>query len=376
MLRGTYLALNGEDGFERHLIPALARTSANTVLAAYEAVRAGSEEITVMIRRSEDYGDTWGDPIEVTPPGSDFATKAHGCPSFVVDQITGGIYLMTSIHMEASHIGGVDEAFPSWRNSLEISLFYSQDDGRTWAPRHAKTQINARHPWVAHAATPGHGMQITSGTWTGRLIQPTLVENPDGSTSFVCVCSDDEGMNWWAGNPLVSEQESASVIQLADGNLMLRTRSGFDDDYGMNAYSYDGGRTWSAAEHWEADPDTIFSDMYERAFPNIEADRPEAHVWAQAYLQRHEGGFKGYIRVTEDDFKTWPHTMFLADGLQMWPDAVMFPEKRLLIGICTEHKGVHAWQIPYDDLGIGEMARGWMSSAEEQDQFLSERGLL
>ena len=95
---GVLIRDSGWDGVNTYRIPALARTNAGTLIAAYDARRLNASDlpgnIDVACSRSFDGGKTWK-PMQaaIDIKGEDEAKEGVGDPSILVDPQTGRIWI-------------------------------------------------------------------------------------------------------------------------------------------------------------------------------------------------------------------------------------------------------------------------------------------
>ncbi|BAS15842.1 sialidase [Arthrobacter sp. Hiyo8] len=87
------LAVRGTGGYRQYRIPALAVSTAGTVLAAYDG-RPNLDDlpnpIDLLLRRSTDNGRSWEEQ-RVVRSGS--GLNGYGDPSLLVDAVTGRIFM-------------------------------------------------------------------------------------------------------------------------------------------------------------------------------------------------------------------------------------------------------------------------------------------
>ena len=126
----------------------------------------------------------------------------------------------------------------------------SLDDGVTWAaPKEITTDVKLA-AWGWYAIGPCHGIQISKGTYKGRLVIPCdNIERGTGRKGYSHVIySDDNGENWKLGGvtpPISVNPNESTVAELADGSLMLNMRVSNNNNLRMKSVSTDGGITWS-----------------------------------------------------------------------------------------------------------------------------------
>ncbi|MDQ8168493.1 MAG: argininosuccinate lyase [Gemmatimonadota bacterium] len=222
-------------------IPALAVTTAGTLLAAYDARPAMADvpsNIALVLRRSADGGATWSERVVVR---SDTAPYGFGDPSFVVDRVTGRVFLFHAASVAQGFMGSRTGHRDDDPQILHADVSWSDDDGATWRHRRLTSMIKDT-TWGGLFATSGAGIQLQQGAHAGRLVQPYVIRMA-GATYGASLLSDDHGATWRMGalvGPGVDENE---VVELADGTVQLNARA---TPYRLVAASRDGGAHYGA----------------------------------------------------------------------------------------------------------------------------------
>ncbi len=220
---------NGE--FPR-LPVAVAATNGDIVAVA--SIRMGSiaDNASSMLRAavSSDGGSTWQQhPI---------STQVNGVepgPVGVVDPATGQIQV------------------------LGAHRYTSDDDGRTWTSRPLVVRPNEAGV-VGELNSPAAGIALRTGPHAGRLVVMCRVALPDSVRSPIplplqwldwsdttnCVLySDDHGETWQTSQTVQTHVGEGGVVELADGSLYMSSRTYSFDGRRSEAFSYDGGATWT-----------------------------------------------------------------------------------------------------------------------------------
>jgi len=240
----TVLFDKGDAGYGCYRIPAIVKTKAGTLLAFAEARRAwcaDSQEIDLVMRRSEDDGRTWS-ATQTVLSGTDTdpnAVATRGNPAPIVDYETGRIVLLSTM----------DPGTTSRPRTPYVQ--FSDDDGKTWSTaRNIGDQIDDP-AWGWYATGPVHGIRLTRGTHAGRLVAGTNYDNGAGQNAGQLVYSDDHGVTWHKGaTDLRSDAtpQEISVVEKVDGGVYAgaRNNAGTSGASRMAAVSNDGGQTFSA----------------------------------------------------------------------------------------------------------------------------------
>lgn len=241
-------------GIECFRIPVITQTSKKTLLAFAEGrfySSGDSDHIGTWMRRSEDFGETWGKPIKVWDDS--VATQGNPCPIIDGDRIHLLLTFNEAESKEEDILRG--EAPPR----LPFYTF-SDDDGLTW--RKPRLLSGARkETWGWYATGPAKGLKLSKGPRKGRLIAPC---NHSDLTSFdphhpyKCyeshiLYSDDGGNTWMRGPSMQPFSNESTIAELSDGSLLYLMRHE-DLEIRFASISLDGG------DSWENLPFPTFSD--------------------------------------------------------------------------------------------------------------------
>ena len=305
----TDVFTSGQEGYHTYRIPALVATPGGTLLAICEGRKTGRGDhgdLDLVLKRSTDGGATWG-PLELIHEEGGTAKVTIGNPCPVVDQSTGVLWL------------------PFTRDNDRVLVTSSSDDGKTWTrPRDITADVKLKD-WTWYATGPGNGIQLTQGKFKGRLVIPCdhrvggTKEDKDGwdhaGRSHV-IYSDDHGQTWKLGGATDFAMNECAVVELADGTLLLNSRSYRGKACRGVSLSNDGGAKW---EPTTDDPVLVESVC-------------------QASLIRHSSGVlvfsnpavpKGRTRLTvrlsTDEGKSWPHARLLCEGSSAYSSLAELP---------------------------------------------------
>ena len=260
---GTYSRSNSR-------IPTLLVLPNGTLLAFADRRYEGSGDIEgddktkveVWCKRSEDNGNTWKDPVRVTPQTSGLKTS-HGDAGVVYDKTTG--------HILALVIGQNGLWYGTPEDSSHIWVVRSTDEGRTW-----ETPVDITHfilgkdcpdpvrkNWGAGFVASGNGTQLSSGRLIFSIaVRTTSVADgkKSGQTQNFALFSDDGGYTWQLSDnsPTANGQkgesgltgygDEAKITELSDGRLYMQIRPNNSPTWHRRiSYSYDQGKTWSPA---------------------------------------------------------------------------------------------------------------------------------
>jgi len=240
----TVLFNKGDAGYGCYRIPAIVKTKTGALLAFAEARRTwcdDSQEIDLVLKRSDDDGRTWS-AAQTVLAGSDTDPNApvtRGNPVPIVDQETGRIVLLTTM----------DPGTTSYPRTPYVQ--FSDDDGVTWSTaKNIGSQIDDPE-WGWYATGPMHGIQLTRGAHAGRMVAGTNYDI-DGKDAGQLVYSDDSGETWHKGATDLRTDgqvpQEISVVEKVDGGIlaMARNNAGGPGASRMTAVSNDGGETYTA----------------------------------------------------------------------------------------------------------------------------------
>lgn len=235
-----------------------ADSSTEPLLLAFCEGRADSAsdsgQIDVVLRRSEDGGNTWGDlQVVSSTPG-----MTCGNPVPLVDETSGAIVLITvrnpaNVTEDQLRARGSESAA-----RRRVWLQRSHDRGTTWSPATEITDQVSRDDWGWYATGPCHGITLRHSGRRNRMVVPAnhtlrsatpknLASGQDSGGH--CFFSDDGGIQWHLGYVFDTLDDKINVnetcvVELADGKLIFNARNHCDTSPArVRAVSYDGGQS-------------------------------------------------------------------------------------------------------------------------------------
>jgi sialidase-1 len=324
-------------GYKLYRIPGIVVTKAGTLLAYCEARRdatADYGEITTMLRRSTDGGETWDKPRQIAHAGS----RIEGNPSKKPGE--GGEHEQTVNNPIAIADADGSVHFLYCVNYEHAFYMKSTDDGATFgAPVDITPVFETFKPevaWTVIATGPSHGIQLARGAHAGRLLAPVWISfgprGHHGPSVVATIYSDDHGVTWKRGDvaiPTSDQLESIGepiLVELSDGRVMINARNNSKTSRRVVAISPDGVSGWSAPTFddalWEPNcaagitnvpgqPGTlVFSNPH-----NLKVDEAGKPIPGGQGRRRNLA-----IKVSRDDGKTWISNRTLEEGTAAYSD--------------------------------------------------------
>ncbi|MFJ5956938.1 exo-alpha-sialidase [Paenarthrobacter sp. NPDC092416] len=336
------LAVRGVGGYRQYRIPALAISTRGTVLAAYDG-RPNLDDlpnpIDLLLRRSLDNGQTWGEQQVVRTGGG---LNGYGDPSLLVDAETGRIFMFHAAGTHAGFFEAVTGLEPD-QDVQHADVSFSDDDGVTWQHRRLTAQLKLAADGITGLfAAAGQGIQMHTGPLKGRLVQQYVLL-VDGNIMAASAYSDDHGETWALGDligpgPSGAGPNENKVACLDDGRLLLHSRA---TPHRLSAVSHDGGQTWDPLQPVPALPDPSDNGSLVRfdGLPNVTSLAGEETAgWLLAsnnqdtHLRRNT-----VLSLSPDNGATWPAKLLLCEGSSAYSTAARLPDGN--IGVLYERQG-------------------------------------
>ena len=142
----------------------------------------------LVVRRSEDGGKRWSEPITIANPG----WQGGGV---TVDEKSGHILAF----VEDRYVG-------FWPDETTLTIYRSKDHGKSWQPQdehRIKPDKNGNIPSMGVAE---HGITLRHGKHKGRLLRPardySVSDHPPHHAKMynTAIYSDDGGKSWTTSN--------------------------------------------------------------------------------------------------------------------------------------------------------------------------------
>ena len=236
--------------YRYYRLPSIAVSARGTVLVACEGYLteggdwAGSH---ILLRRSVDGGTTWLPP-QLLATAAEGQTEKNPMATAQKFGVPGAITFDNAV-LIADRDGSVHLLYCV--EYMRCFHMRSDDDGRTFTPA---VEITAAfdtfqndYPWKVLAVGPGHAIQLDNG----RLVAPVWISPGTGAGAHhpsvaATIYSDDHGQTWRAGaiaipdTPEWVDPNEGTLVQLADGRVLLDARSESKDQRRLQTLSADG----------------------------------------------------------------------------------------------------------------------------------------
>ena len=286
----------------------------------------------IVARYSRDGGETWSEDEVIDTP------DRHGALNLMSVSI---------LRLNNGDIGLFYVVRYGWHDT-RLRLFRSSDEGKTWSD-----------PVVC---VPGPGYYVTNNDRvvrlsSGRLVVPAALHKmrSDSTTDWrsfdsrgtvYVYLSDDDGRTWREANNAValhvrhtrSGLQEPGIVELANGVLWMYCRTDLGRQY--EAFSWDGGETWSAPEPSQftspcsplsvkRNPHTGHLLAVWNPIPDYTGRRIERHSWGRTPLigaiSRDEGATweSHFALETEEDRGGYCYT------------AIHFTDEAVLFAYCA-----------------------------------------
>jgi len=385
-LEKAMIFTGGDADYAYYRIPGLIVTAKRTVLAYCEARRTGRSDwdsIDIMLRRSTDGGKTWSEQQKIADvPGPKVKNPV------AVAQNLGGPDDVTYNNVVgfADRDGAVHFLF-----CLEyMRCFYlrSDDDGVTFSEpveiTAAFEKFRSDYDWKVLATGPAHGIQLR----TGRLVVPVWLSTGTGGHAHrpsvaATIYSDDQGCTWLAGDialpntPEFVIPNETVIVELADGRVMLNSRSESPAHRRIVTVSPDGATDWTPPRFDDALLEPICMASIVRF--STEADGGKNRIlFANPHnLSRLDGNeVPGKtrdrrnisIKLSYDEGQTWPVNKVLDPGYSAYSDLAVLPDCTVLCLYESGRKEDEALKKPtsYAGLTLARFNLAWLTDGRDE----------
>lgn len=338
--------------------PAMVKTDQGTIIVAINAKPDATSDHgrnDVVIRRSTDNGQTWGDlQIALTKTGANVSGYA------VADLIEKKVIMLiyeypTNCTEHDVFVRNCDRTL--W--SME-----SLDDGATWSVPEEITLSNGRLVNSAGSdyAAWGwknlitHGIQLRfqpDSSKNGRLVFPgNHTDNTDNGYSHI-LYSDDHGETWHIG--AISDRagsNESSVMEMADGTVYLNSRSQSSLGKRFTARSTDGGESF-----YETGWDPLLYDPVCEASVIRFTDEYDHDRNRIIFTNPTNDRYNLAVKLSYDEGYSWSFSKVIKTGFTAYSDNVIADDDNILTVIEVDG---------YTDLILARYNLEWITDGEDR----------
>lgn len=346
---------------ETYGAPAIDRTPGRKLILAFEKRPQGGQT-QVWYTRSEDHGISWEEPRVLFD--SETYTDSGECftdPQIIISQVTGRVFIAVTTRTDDDD------------SKNRIAVAFTDDEGDSWRYRDLTSLVDGDQSWVSRRTAHGHGVQMRHGIWTGRLAYVAVATEADGKRGAVAVCSDDQGISWWAGKLAGERVIQATITELTNGELVLGCLEETDEGLTFNAYaSADGGRSFTRSLDKKAFGKAL-PVAVERAFYSAPEHTEQSRVMlAVARNQNGQGTVRSMFDFASELLGIVPFTSHPVNSL----DVVSLEDIRIIAVAYETDSGISVAALCIDSLSLKYLAVGWNATEAEQNQVLRRAGLI
>jgi sialidase-1 len=230
----------------------------------------------------------------------------------------------------------------------------SDDEGVSWSEPVEITKtfetFRRDYDWKVIATGPSHCIQLTRGPKKGRLVVPVWLSLGTGGHAHrpsvtATIYSDDHGATWRRGDIAVPDTDEwvypneTVVVQLADGRVMLNSRSESKRHRRLITLSSDGATNWSTPTFDDALLEPICMAGLVRV-REVRNGRPGLLAFSNPHnLARRDGKevdgrsrdrVNVSIKLSDDEGQTWFANRTLEAGFSGYSDLAALPDGTML----------------------------------------------
>lgn len=342
--------VSGTDSYHSFRIPAAVVTNSGTVLAFAEGRKGSTSDtgdIDLLLKRSLNGGMVW-EPLQMI---WDDGNNVCGNPCPVVDRETGTIWLLMTHNLGTDHERDIWDLKSEGTRTVWITN--STDDGQTWStPRDITASTKAKN-WTWYATGPGNGIQMKSG----RLVIPC--DHGEATTNRYLshvIYSDDHGKTWQTGGAAGDKTNECTVVELADGRLLLNMRNYSDQRVRAIAFSENGGESWSEIEHDSLLPEPICQASILRYTSAEKADKNRILFSNPA---SNTSRTLMTVRLSYDETENWPVARILHHGPAAYSCLTILPDNKIA---CFYERGDAS---PYENITFAIFNLEWLTGGKD-----------
>lgn len=338
---------NGENGYQCYRIPAIVKAPDGSLLAFAEGRRTNCGDfgdVDIVLRKSTDGGKTWGVHSLVV----DFGTNQAGNPAPVFD-LTDTRYPKGRLFLIYNTGTASENEVRNGKAIREVWYKTSTDGGQTWSEAvNITTQTNRPNKpdanpayrfsedWRSYANTPGHALQLSKGTYRGRIFVAANHSAGPPKPQFRDYqahgfYSDDHGQTWKLSPTIDYPGGNESMAaETTDGGVLMNIRNQSGDVKNrLLAHSPTAGESWKPTVVATDLPDPVCQGSMINY--RTSAGKPVL-LFANANSQKKRE--KLTVRVSADDGKSWSSGREICSGSSAYSDLVVLQDQT--IGVLYE----------------------------------------
>ena len=359
-------------GYWNYRVPGILCTKSGILLVTAESRRGSGSDWDgndVIMRRSLDGGLTWEPPTVVV------ACEPYG-PGPISNFVMIGERPAGAIHALFCH------------NYARVFYLRSTDGGETFsAPVEITASLTAfreHYPWRVIATGPGHGIQLQTGRYHGRLVVPVWMSDGSGTefgpgklghrpSEVASMYSDNGGQTWLCGDFVAHTDDrthnpSETVpVTLSDGRVLFNIRSESPQNRRAVAISPDGAHGWSVTQFDDALREPVCMASILRL--EHQATRQNAILFANPDNLENELIPPGRnlahdrkrltVKMSADDCHTWPVSKMLEAGPSGYSDLAETPDGTVL---CVYECGMLERMTDTQSITVARFDLAWLEA--------------
>ena len=336
---------NASNGYVSYRIPAIIKTPDGSLLAFMEGrvnSTADYGDVKILAQKSMNNGKTWALSTLVAQNGNIQADNAVPVVDYTDPLYPNGrIFLFYCIgnntQANVTQLIGVREVF----------YVTSTDNGATWAaPVNITLQVH--HPyqpsfnpayvdplkWSAYATGPAHGLQLTQGSFAGRIVVPFNHGIFTTQTNYgAAFYTDDHGKTFHISPDVTLQSDETTAAELTGGGVILNSR----DQYlpgNERIISFDNSGALDNTTQWGSALNAGLPEpVCEGSMLNYTTT---AGTKVLLFSNPTDPGGRDHIGVRQsfDGGKTWTQAYIVDPGASAYSDIVALPNGH--IGIIYE----------------------------------------
>ena len=223
--RPTYSTVfeNKKEGYVTYRIPSVLTLPTGRILAITEARNAGRTDCAendIVLKASDDDGQTWGKMVLMAESGK----ASLNNPTAVYVEELDRVIVLFQEYPPKTHEGLTQVGYKG-KNITRTYQIYSDDHGETWSKKKDITKQFKQYEAKGYASGPGIGIRVTAGPDKGRILIPVNVSAGKKGWYNYLVASDDLGESWHI-LPEGSEYgtNESQVVQLTETDFLINAR--------------------------------------------------------------------------------------------------------------------------------------------------------